>query len=108
MNPATTSLVYAASASTFDGGWGDFLPRAPARVDGGGFRFQNIGVIVVPLLATLLRVASSPTSALAYVVLAGWALTGRRQAILSLFFCWLFNMISHVFCGPPLLAAQLR
>jgi len=108
MNPSTTSMVQAASASTFDGGWGDFLPRAPARVDGGGFRFQNIGVIVVPLLATLLRVASSPTSALAYVVLAVWALTGRRQAILSLFFCWLFNMISHVFCGAPLLAAQLR
>ena len=108
MNSATTSLVHAASASTFDGGWGDLLPRAPARVDGGGFRFQQIGVILVPLLATLLRVASSPTSALAYVVLAGWALTGRRQAILSLFFCWLFNMISHVFCGAPLLAAQLR
>lgn len=108
MNSATTSLVHAASASTFDGGWGGVLPRAPARVDGGGFRFQQIGVIVVPLLATILRVASSPTSALAYVVLAGWALTGRRQAILSLFFCWLFNMISHVFCGAPLLAAQLR
>ena len=108
MNTATTSLVHAASASTFDGGWGDFLPRAPARVDGGGFRFQQIGVILVPLLATILRVASSPTSALAYVVLIGWALTGRRQAILSLFFCWLFNMISHTLCGSPLYAAQLR
>lgn len=108
MNPATTSLVHAASASTFDGGWGDFLPRAPARVDGGGFRFQKFGVIVVPLLATVLRVASSPTSALAYVVICAWALTGRRQAIVSLFLCWLFNMISHAFCGPPLYAAQLR
>ena len=108
MNSATTSIVHAASASTFDGGWGDFLPRAPARVDGGGFRFQNIGVILVPLLATLLRVASSPTSALAYVVISAWALTGRRQAIVSLFLCWLFNMISHSFCGAPLLAAQLR
>ena len=108
MNPATPSMVHAASASTFDGGWEDFLPRAPARVDGGGFRFQKIGVILVPLLATFLRVASSPTSALAYVVLVGWALTGRRQAILSLFFCWLFNMISHTFCGSPLYAAQLR
>lgn len=101
-------MVHAASASTFDGGWGDFLPRAPARVDGGGFRFQKIGVILVPLLATFLRVASSPTSALAYVVISAWALTGRRQAVVSLFLCWLFNMISHSFCGAPLLAAQLR
>lgn len=100
--------THAASATTLDGGWSEFLPRVPARLEGGGFRFSQIGLVIVPLLATILRVASSPTSALAYVVLAGWALTGRRQAILSLFFCFLFNMISHVFCGPPLFAAQLR
>lgn len=104
MNPMT----HAASATTIDGSWSDFLPRVPARLERGNFRFSQIGLILVPVLATILRVASSPTSALAYVVLAGWALTGRRQAILSLFFCWLFNMISHVFCGSPLYAAQLR
>lgn len=101
-------MTHAASATTLDGGWSEFLPRVPARLERGNFRFSQIGLIVVPVLATILRVASQPTSALAYVVLAGWALTGRRQAILSLFFCWLFNMISHVFCGSPLLAAQLR
>jgi hypothetical protein len=101
-------MLHAASASTLDGGWGDFLPRAPARVDGGGFRMQKFGVILVPLLATVLRVASSPTSALAYLVICAWALTGRRQAIVSLFLCWLFNMISHSFGGAPLYAAQLR
>ncbi len=108
MNPALSSNLHAASAPTFDGAWGGILPRAPARVDGGGFGFQKIGVVIVPLLATLLRVASSPTSALAYLVISAWALTGRRQAIVSLFLCWLFNMISHAFCGAPLFGAQLR
>jgi hypothetical protein len=101
-------MTHAASATTHDGGWSEILPRVPARLERGNFRFSQIGLLIVPVLATILRVASKPTSALAYVVLAGWALTGRRQAILSLFFCWLFNMISHVFCGSPLYAAQLR
>jgi hypothetical protein len=62
----------------------------------------------VPIIATLLRVASPPSSAAAYVVIAGWALLGRRQAVVSLFLCWLFNMTNHAFCGPPLFAAVLR
>lgn len=106
--PPMYPTPYAASATTLDGGWSEFLPRVPARLEGGNFRFSQIGLIIVPVLATILRLASPPTSALAYVVLAGWSLTGRRQAVLSLFFCWLFNMISHVFCGSPLYAAQLR
>lgn len=101
-------MGHASSAPTFDGGWGDFIPRFPAKLDQGKFRLQQIGVILVPLLAMVLRVASSPTSALAYVVICAWALTGRRQAIVTLFLCWQFNMTSHAFCGPPLYAAQLR
>lgn len=108
MNSAPPSIVHAASAQTIEGGWGDFMPRVPAKLDQGKFRLQQVGVIVVPLLATVLRLASSPTSALAYVVIAAWALTGRRQAIVALFLCWQFNMTNHVFCGPPLYAAQLR
>ena len=106
--PPMYPMTHAASAPTLDGGWSEFLPRVPARVEGGNFRFSQIGLIVVPVLATILRVASSPTSALAYVVIAAWALTGRRQAIVALFLCWQFNMTTHAFCGPPLYAAQLR
>ena len=78
------------------------------QADGGAFRFRQIGLVLVPLLAMVLRVASAPTSALAYLLICAWALTGRRQAIVSLFLCWQFNMTSHDFCGPPLLGAQLR
>ena len=108
MNSAPPSIVHAASAHTIEGGWGESIPRVPAKLDQGKFRLQQVHVILVPLLATVLRLASSPTSALAYVVIAAWAFTGRRQAIVALFLCWQFNMTNHVFCGPPLYAAQLR
>ncbi len=65
-------------------------------------------LLAVPFLAVALRIASPPTSALSYLVIAGYAFAGRRQAIISLFLLWLFNMISHDFCGPPLYAAVLR
>ena len=57
-------------------------------------------LLAVPFLAVVLRAASPPTSALSYLVIAGYAFAGRRQAIISLFLLWLFNMISHDFCGP--------
>ena len=80
-----------------------------SKIGGGGFRFaRDWQLLVVPALLVVLRVASPPTSAAAYVVAAVWALAGRRQAVLSLFFLWLFNNASHTFCGPPLLAALLR
>jgi len=108
MIPAMSHQVHAASAPAFPGGWDDFLPRVPAQVDGGGFRFRDLGVVMVPILAMVLRVASAPTSALAYLLICAWALTGRRQAIVTLFLCWQINVSSHAFCGPPLLGAQFR
>ena len=89
-------------------GIGMAFPSANRQWDAGRFRLGQIGVVAIPLIATLLRIASPPTSAAAYVVVAIWALTGRRQAVVSLFLCWLFNMASHAFCGPPLMAAILR
>lgn len=88
-------------------------PEIPAlfggRADGVGFRFsRDWGFTIVPAVLVALRVASQPTSAAAYVVASMWALSGRRQAVLALFFCWLFNNTSHVFCGPPLYGAILR
>ena len=78
------------------------------QADGGAFRFRQIGLVLVPLLAMVLRVASAPTTALAYLLICAWALTGRRQAIVSLFLCWQINISSHAFCGPPLFGAQFR
>lgn len=46
------------------------------------------------LLALLMRVASSSTASLSYLVLAGFALMGRGQAILALTLSWLFTMIN--------------
>ena len=103
-----SSQVHAASAPALDGGRGDFLPRIPAQADGGAFRFRQIGLVLVPILAMVLRVASPPTSALAYVLICAWALTGRRQAIVSLFLCWQINICTFAFSGPPLFGAQLR
>lgn len=80
----------------------------PRRVDGGRFRVRQWFMVFVPFVATLMRVASPPTSAAAYVLVALWALTGRRQAIVALFLCWLFNCGNHSFCGPPLMAGLLR
>lgn len=83
--------------------------RAKGSVQGSGFRLgRDWQHLVVPAILVVLRIASPPTSAMAYVVAALWALTGRRQAVLSLFFLWLFNNGSHTFCGAPMMAAVLR
>lgn len=51
--------------------------------------------IYVPAITVLLmRVASSPTATLSYVVLSIFALTGRVQAIIALALSWLFTMIN--------------
>lgn len=83
--------------------------RARGGAQGSGFRFgRDWQLLLVPAILVVLRIASPPTSAMAYVVAALWALTGRRQAVLSLFFLWVFNNGSHTFCGPPMMAAVLR
>lgn len=79
------------------------------QVDGFTFRLaRDWPLLVVPVLLVALRIASSPSSAMAYIVAAVWSLTGRRQAILSLFFLWLFNNTSHPLFGAPLMGAVLR
>jgi hypothetical protein len=58
-------------------------------------------------LACLLRLAPG-TGSLSYFLLAGYALTGKRAAVLSLFLVWLFNTFTHGFGYPPSLAALYR
>ena len=62
----------------------------------------------VPLLAISMRMASSPTGNASYVLIATYALTGPRQAIVSLYLCWLFNMINHGIAPMAGFAAILR
>jgi hypothetical protein len=67
------------------------------------------GIVVLPLLATLMRIASPPTATLSYLVIAAYAFLGRRQAILALYLCCLFNLMNHGFPGSvPSGAALLR
>lgn len=58
--------------------------------------------------AIALRVIPGPAQILAYVWSAGYALLGRRQAIMALVMLWLFNMFTHAFGPPPGYAAIFR
>lgn len=55
-------------------------------------RLQMIGV--VPLIATMMYVASGPTANLSYFLISAYALLGRAQAIRALTLSWLFTMLS--------------
>ncbi len=64
--------------------------------------------LVVPILATLLRIASPPTATVSYLLIAGYAFAGRSQAIVALFLCCIFNLTNHTLGGVPQAAALLR
>lgn len=61
-----------------------------------------------PLLAIVLRLTPGPPGDIGYLLLAGHALLGRRQAVLSLVLLWLFNGATHAFARPPGLAPLYR
>lgn len=46
------------------------------------------------IVALILRFASGPTADLSYLVIAGYALAGRTQAIQALALSWLFTMVN--------------
>lgn len=49
---------------------------------------------LIPLVATLLRVVSTPTADFSYLVVAGYALLGRAQALQALALSWFFTMLN--------------
>lgn len=51
-------------------------------------------LVVFVLVAVAMRVASTPTANLSYLLLAAYALLGRSQAIQALALSWLFSMLS--------------
>lgn len=50
--------------------------------------------LLVPLLSLGMRLASEPTANASYLVLAGFALAGRSQAVHALALVWLFGLLS--------------
>jgi hypothetical protein len=62
----------------------------------------------VPLLAIALRLGSSGTGNVAYILAAGYALVGPRQSIVALFLAWFFNVINHGIAPVAGYAAILR
>lgn len=62
--------------------------------------------LAVPLICILLRFASTPTADVSYYILAGYAVTGRAQAIQALTLSWLFGMINSGI-GPIASSAAL-
>lgn len=63
-------------------------------------------LVVVVLLG--LRLFSGPTGAVAFFLLAAYALTGRVQAIQALALSWLFSLLSPALAPPVPLAALGR
>jgi hypothetical protein len=54
---------------------------------------------LIPILAMAMRIASTPTANLSYLVIVGYALLGRAQAIQALALSWLFTMLSPGIAG---------
>ncbi|MDB9754302.1 O-antigen ligase family protein [Amylibacter sp.] len=54
-----------------------------------------IWFLLVLAFATMMRLVSSVTADLSFVILAGYALCGRSEAIQALFLSWLFTMLSE-------------
>ena len=58
------------------------------------FAFSLLSKNWILILAVLARLASPATADFSYLVLAGYALLGRRQVIQALLLSWLFTMIN--------------
>ena len=65
-------------------------------------------LIAVVVVALALRVSSTATADLAYVLVAAYALSGRAQAIQSLAISWLLTNISPGIAPPASMAGLLR
>lgn len=84
-----------------------FTTRKPSAVLPAHFSVslsQIVQLWAIPLVALALRCGPSPAILASYVVLAGYALLGRRQAIVALFCVFVFTNINHAL----VLRLQLR
>lgn len=63
---------------------------------------------LIPAIAIVLRCGPGPASALSYLLVAAYAFSGRRQAIMAFFLMFFFTLINHGLGQPIALAALLR
>lgn len=68
----------------------------------------SLALFAVPALVFVVRFLPSPLNDFAYVITFVYALTGRRQAVVSLMMLCLLNMATHAFGMPPSLASLYR
>jgi hypothetical protein len=69
---------------------------------------QWLRVLMVPVIAIAMMVASPYTADASYFLLAGYALFGPRQTIVALLLLVCFNLINHSVAPPASLAAVTR
>lgn len=81
--------------------WSASQPREPIQSQ---FSVGVTLLLVVPLLALGLRLASEQTANLSFYLLAGYALLGRAHAIRALALAWLITMINPGFAPEATLA----
>lgn len=65
------------------------MPRSGTKVR--KYRFLRSSLIII---AIIFRVVSEPTANLSYLLIAGYALLGRQQAIQAFVMSWLFTLIN--------------
>lgn len=68
----------------------------------------SLGLFVVPALVFIIRFLPAPYNDFSYAITFVYALTGRRQAVVSLMLLCLLNMATHAFGSPPELAQISR
>jgi len=71
-------------------------------------RKASIGLFAVPVIVFILRFLPSPLNDFAYAITFVYALTGRRQAVVSLLILCLLNLATQAFGPPPSLATIYR
>lgn len=64
--------------------------------------------IAIFAIALALRLTSSSTASLSYLLVAAFALIGQKQALQALVYLWLLNMVNTGFAPPPSNASLLR
>lgn len=65
-------------------------------------------IVMVAIVIFGMRITSAETAALAFVVLAIYAMTGYREAIRAVAVCWVFLMLNPAFAPEPAIGHLLR
>ncbi|MBO6556986.1 MAG: O-antigen ligase family protein [Pseudomonadales bacterium] len=64
--------------------------------------------LAIPITAVLMRIASSPSADISYLLVALYALQGRLQAVQALVLSWLFSSLNPLFAPTALLESAGR